>query len=156
MKAVCRDCSLDAFDANPADIGSALPGQIVSHLQRAPDTDYLALGYGALSTGLYEAMQSAGVGKDVTAALSAGAVPNWQRIAAGKLDAFDVSFPQELMGWVMFDHILRAATHTPLPTRQKFGLPARIIDKSNAAEFLKSGWDVEPYTTQLKKLWGLA
>lgn len=53
--------SIDEFEINQQDVGTSLPGQVVSYLQRKPDTEYFVAAHDDQLIGVPDAISGAGI-----------------------------------------------------------------------------------------------
>ena len=60
----CPNCTFERIDVPAEDIGTNLPGQIVSYMRANPDTNYVALAFSDLAIGVPGALADAGIGTD--------------------------------------------------------------------------------------------
>lgn len=83
----CPDCKVEVNEVDFAEVGKGLPGQVVSAVQRNPDTNWVIFAFGDASIGVEEALKSAGVRDQVQVG---GAIPGPAQLEALKAgtDAF--------------------------------------------------------------------
>lgn len=90
----CPDCTVNTTDFEFTDIGSSLPGTVVSIIQRNPETEYVVLGLGDASVGVSAAIDGAGFGEQVKIGGGIPSPENYEALRAGTQDfwAADTSF----------------------------------------------------------------
>ena len=59
----CPDCTVEVTEVAVTDLGTNLPGTIVSALQANPDLDMIVYAFGGMLFGVPEAIESAGLGR---------------------------------------------------------------------------------------------
>jgi ribose transport system substrate-binding protein len=154
-RSACPDCRVSELPVKLADAGKAVPGEVVSYLQKNPKVDYvLALGNSTLGLGVAQAIKSAGLTAKVGTVLSTP--QNLQAVAKG-LEA--VAVPTELssLAWRMADAAVRLAGKESLPPAIADPVGARqAIDASNiGAVDTSRPWDVPDVETTFLKAWRL-
>jgi len=94
--------SVEKVEIDQTDVGNALPGQVVSHLQRNPDTEYLVAAQDDMLLGVPDAIEAAGLSLPKIVGQTPGAhtlkyLENGQQMAsvvpdayAGDWDAIDI------------------------------------------------------------------
>lgn len=87
LKEYCPSCTVDVNEIDFAQVGKGLPGQVVSSVQRNPDTNWIIFAFGDASIGVDEALKSAGLRDKVKIG---GAIPGPAQLQALKdgTDAF--------------------------------------------------------------------
>lgn len=90
----CPDCTVNTNDFEFTDIGSNLPGTVVSALQRNPEAGYVVLGLGDASVGVSAAIDGAGFGDQVKIGGGIPSPENYEALRAGTQHfwAADTSF----------------------------------------------------------------
>lgn len=128
--------------------------QIVSYLQAHPDTNWGFFLLGDFAIGLPTALKAAGITNFQFVSTSGGPT-NDQYIKQG-LQAADLAYGGNDIGWLTVDFIARAVTHQSIAPDQKWNAPTQIITKDNMF-FSPSEWYPGPpnKVAQWKKLWGV-
>lgn len=153
----CDGCDVEIMNANVADIGTTLPSQIVSELQRSPDVNYLVFSFGDLTAGLNAALAAAGEADQVKIA---GQLPGLENVASLKSGENDMWVPElsPLIGWRVMDSFARqfvgddpdvAADGSPTPTQ------VLTPDNVEGAVFDDSGYwvGVSDYESVFGEMW---
>lgn len=164
----CADCKVDTMEVAVTDLGTNLPGQIVSKLQANKDLDMVVYAFGGMLFGVPEAIEGAGLLAQAKAVSQAGGPLNFGFIENGKHQAAEVGLASELLGWRAVDVAARVLSGTG-PGRTKpaaeaviaghadilvNGLPLQILEKGAFADPTKL-WDgVTGFQDQFAKLWG--
>lgn len=104
---VCPDCKVDVTEVAVTDLGTNLPGIVVSKLQANPDLDHIVYAFGGMLFGVPEAIEGAGLSDQATAISQAGGPMNFSFIAAGQHQVAEVALASELMGWRAVDAAAR-------------------------------------------------
>jgi ABC-type sugar transport system substrate-binding protein len=153
MKSLCPGCSVDHLPVSIADIGTALPGQVVSYLQQHPDTDWVFSANGSVFTGVPAALKAADIGKDVKFMSSFGDPDDYQRIQAGEQYG-DFAFSSPMFGWLLADAMARMGNGQKVDLRED-GLigPGQFVTKDNLKVDSGGFWSPIDYQAQYKKLW---
>lgn len=107
---VCPDCSVKVIEVAVTDLGTNLPGLIVSELQSNPDLDMIAYAFGGMLFGVPDAIESAGLGDRSVAVSQAGGPLNFGFITAGQHQVAEVGIASELLGWRALDAAARILT----------------------------------------------
>ncbi|MGE0067059.1 MAG: sugar ABC transporter substrate-binding protein [Solirubrobacterales bacterium] len=154
---VCPDCEIETEEAKTSEVGSQLPQQVVSYLQRNPDTKYIAFALGAMQTGVDPAIQAAGVGTDVKTFGYAGDASNWEEIKKGSVQAADVAIPNVAFGWFAADAVSRllAGQEPEEPAPGKFPLPSQILEAKDLTFDLQEWPGAPNYKEEFEELWGV-
>ncbi|MCK5892625.1 substrate-binding domain-containing protein [Aeromicrobium sp.] len=155
----CSGCSVTITDANVTDIGTKLPAQIVSELQRSPQTNYLVFSFGDLTIGLNPALAAAGLQGKVKVTGQLPGLDNLKSLETGE-NAMWVPELSPLIGWRVIDAFARhfvgddpevAADGSPTPTQ--------LLTPENvgSAVYDPSGYwvGVDGYEGAFKKLWNV-
>lgn len=104
---VCPECTVEVNEVAVTDLGTNLPGTVVSKLQANPDLDHIVYAFGGMLFGVPEAIEAAGLGDQATAISQAGGPLNFSFIAAGQHQVAEVGLASELMGWRAVDAAAR-------------------------------------------------
>lgn len=154
LKQICPGCSSDLQDVTTASIGTTLPSQIVSYLQSHPSVNYMAMTYGALTTGLQAALQSAGLSNRVKIADDTGSVANLQAIASGTSpEKVFVPYSETIVGWMETDAVARYLQHATVNEAEYASAPRNFLVQSNIKTPLADNNSVPNYQAQFLKLW---
>ena len=165
---VCADCKVDTMEVAITDLGTNLPGQIVSKLQANKDLDFVVYAFGGMLFGVPDAIEAAGLLPQAQAISQAGGPMNFGFIAGGKHQVAEVGLASELLGWRAIDVAARVLSgsgpgrSTPPaeaaieghPDILVNGLPLQILEKGSLADATKLWPGVDGYQDQFAKLWG--
>ena len=138
---------------SPTSAAGSIPGLIVSYLQTNPDTKYIYLPIGDMATGLPEALESAGIGRDVKII---GGVPNVDQIQSLIDDTSDawMTLPRVSSAWQMVDAMARYDQGMDVSVSE--AVPARpIYTPDNVPSPAEDYAGVPDYEDQWKALWGV-
>lgn len=169
MAKVCADCKLDSMEVAVTDLGTTLPGQIVSKLQADPKLDMIAYAFGGMLFGVPEALEAAGLQDQAKAVSQAGGPLNFGFIANDQHQAAEVGLASELLGWRAIDVAARVLAGqepgraTPPaeaavdghPDILVNGLPLQILEKDSIEDPTALWPGVEGFQDQFKQLWGV-
>jgi ABC-type sugar transport system substrate-binding protein len=156
----CPECSYAQVEVTPEELAAGgVPKKIVAHLQANPDVNYVFLQFGDLATGLYAALQGAGLADQVKITGVDGNPTIMQEIG-GEMDAWTAE-GQTYSAWVMVDGMARLANDEVLTSEYKEAIstnPAWMVDsKESAGRYLVDfEWlGPENYQGQFEELWQL-
>lgn len=107
IASACPDCTVNISEVAVTDLGTNLPGQMVSALQSDPDLDMIVYAFGGMLFGVPEAIEAAGLGDQATAVSQAGGPLNFSYIANGQHQTAEVALASELLGWRAVDAAAR-------------------------------------------------
>jgi ribose transport system substrate-binding protein len=150
---LCPACSMTTMPVNPADVGKAIPGQVVSYLQAHPQTNFVAVAYGDIAIGIPEALKAAGLASHVQLMSQAATVVNYEYMLSGK-QAADISSDVSNNGWYMMDAAARLAEKQPLPDYSALRI-AKITTKVTWNPQTQAYVGIPGYQSQFKALWGV-
>ncbi len=165
---VCADCKVETMEVAITDLGTNLPGQIVSKLQANKDLDFIVYAFGGMLFGVPDAIESAGLLPQAQAISQAGGPMNFGFIEGGKHQVAEVGLASELLGWRAIDVAARVISgsgpgrSTPPaeaiveghPDILVNGLPLQILEKGSLADATKLWPGVDGFQDQFAKLWG--
>lgn len=155
LATVCPTCEHTGESVKFADLGTALPGQVVSYFQRNPDTEYYVAGYGDIAFGIPEAFDAAGI-TGVRAISSFGTPANHQMVADGELFVADLTQSWPVLGWVFADAAARLVTGQDVPVQEPFGSPFRWLTTDtidfDVQDFFEPDFD---WRAEFRALWGV-
>ena len=103
----CPDCSVEVTEVAVTDIGTNLPGTIVSALQSNPDLDMIVYAFGGMMFGVPEAIDAAGLSDQAVAISQAGGPMNFTFITEGNHQVAEIALASELFGWRAIDAAAR-------------------------------------------------
>ena len=169
IAAVCPDCSVKTMEVAVTDLGTNLPGMIVSELQTNPDLDMVVYAFGGMLFGVPEAIDAAGLGDQAKAVSQAGGPLNFGFIAAGQHQVAEVALASELLGWRAVDAAARifagegpgraatppAAVVDGHPDILASGLPLQILEAGSISDPTAQWVGVDGFQKQFSALWGL-
>ena len=150
LKRLCAACDMTVLRVTLSEIGTGIPGKVVSYLQANPDTSYVISQFGDLNVGVPQALRAAGItGKKLVS--TQGSKVNMQYIKNGQEYANLISF-LDVTYWQVLDIAARAIAG------QKFTIPPvpqQWIRKSNLTFNPNSPppYGVD-YKAEFKTLWG--
>jgi ribose transport system substrate-binding protein len=107
IAAECPDCSVEVIEVAVTDLGTNLPGTVVSALQTNPDLDMIVYAFGGMLFGVPEAIAAADLSDQAVAVSQAGGPLNFGYIAAGNHQVAEVALASELLGWRAVDAAAR-------------------------------------------------
>jgi len=167
IAAECPDCSVDVIEVAVTDLGTNLPGTIVSQLQSNPDLDMIVYAFGGMLFGVPEAIDAAGLGDQAAAISQAGGPLNFGYITGGMHQVAEVGLASELMGWRAIDAAARilsgegpgrapARDLTEVAGRPDIlagGLPLQILEAGSIADPSALWPGVDGFQDQFSTLW---
>jgi len=149
-RSLCPKCHYESHAVQAGDIGTKVPTQVVSAIQRTPSINFAAMGFGAISTGVSGALKAAGL--DDTRII--GNNPTTENLTAvsNGLEDMWLALPITTMGWKSVDALARHFSNDPVDVATTAQTPMVIVTKANAKESLPRA-EVENYEGIFKKLW---
>jgi ribose transport system substrate-binding protein len=158
VKQWCPECSTTVVPTQVTDIGTAIPGQVVSFQQAHPDVTYAVFCLGDQTLGLSTAMKSAGI----TNVKVMGQAPSGEDLESlksnGSVMWTAVSLP--VIAWRNADAIARVVTGSPLDGTDSEPLPTQALTPDSIKTTIvdsNGNWvGYGDYETAFKKLWGLS
>ena len=165
----CPDCSVEITEVAVTDIGTNLPGSVVSLLQADPELDMIVYAFGGMLFGVPDALEAAGLIDQAKAVSQAGGPLNFGFITSGKHQVAEVALASELLGWRAVDAAARVLlgsgpgrAETPAeavidghPDILSGGLPLQILEADSIADPTALWPGVEGFQDKFKALWGL-
>jgi ABC-type sugar transport system substrate-binding protein len=151
MNVMCHSCSVDVQSANYATgVGTTIPSQVVSYLQRNPSVGYIVFNVGNNDVGVPQALAAAGLAGKVKIVTGNTGVVNMKAIAAGT-QAMGVTGESYETGWRAIDTLIRQFEGMPIDPEPigKF----HIITKKNIPSNLDVPYTVPNYESDFKKAW---
>jgi ribose transport system substrate-binding protein len=149
---LCPDCHYESHAVQAGDIGTKVPAQVVSAVQRTPSINFAAMGFGAVGTGVSAALASAGLNDTKVIGIQP-TTENLNALEAGTEDMW-VASPITGMGWKSVDAFARQFNGEDVKVATTAELPFVIITKENAEEYKPraevNGGD---YESVFKKIW---
>lgn len=103
IELICPECTVKFSEIGLGDLGTNLPGQMVSALQADPTLDFIAYAFGGMMFGVPEALDAAGLVDQAQAVSQAGSPMNFQFIADGKHQSGEFALASGLLGWRAVD-----------------------------------------------------
>jgi ribose transport system substrate-binding protein len=148
----CPTCSYTENPQQGADIGTNTPNNVVSVMQKNPDTNWLIFDLGDLETGVDAALQAASITGVHIGGLTA-TVANIQAVKAGKQDAW-TGYSEPIVGYRQIDSLARQFNGDPI---EQAPLPTQVINKANVATVVLDSvgnyLGLADYQSQFATLW---
>ncbi len=165
----CPTCSVSVSEVAVTDLGTNLPGQIVSALQADPELDMIVYAFGGMLFGVPDALDSAGLLDQAKAVSQAGGPLNFGFITEGRHQVAEVGIASELLGWRAIDAAARVLAgegpgraETPTdavidgrPDVLAGGLPLQILEAGSIADPTALWPGVDGFQDKFTALWGL-
>jgi len=167
IELICPDCTVKFQEIGLADLGTNLPGQMVSALQADPSLDHIAYAFGGMMFGVPEALEAAGLVNQAQAVSQAGSPMNFQFIANGKHQTGEFALASGLLGWRAVDIAITIFTDGSISKSPAVegifgktdiglsGLPRQILTKSTVKDPTALWPGVEGFQDLFLKRWGL-
>jgi ribose transport system substrate-binding protein len=153
LKKACTACTYDQLGISLQEfVSGGVPSQVVSYLQTHADVNYLMLSLGALSTGIDQALQTAGLTQRVKVIGAAPALANVQNLIDGKESAW-ILLPEALQAWYVVDAMARFSLGMDLGPIQNANLPVEIWTSSNVPKPAHEYDGPAGYAATWKALW---
>lgn len=167
IAAVCPDCTVEVTEVAVTDLGTNLPGSIVSALQSNPDLDMIVYAFGGMLFGVPDAIDAAGLADQAIAVSQAGGPLNFGFITSDQHQVAEVALASELMGWRAIDAAARIlagegpgradapalATIDGHPDVLAGGLPLQILEAGSIDDPTALWPGVAGFADQFTALW---
>ena len=153
----CPECTVTKLEVPFTDIGTAIPGEVVSAFQKNPDLNYITDSYGPQVTGVREALGEAGI-EDYTLFNQAGVAFNIQQVLDGTAVA-DMQVSPKFDAWALTDAAARAVLGQDLDAIDDPNLPWIFIATKETVNWDPNTEDFEGVVgleEQFKELWGVS
>lgn len=151
---LCPDCEVQTLNAQVADIGTKIPGQVVSAVQQNPDIKYAIFGFGSMINGVTAALREAGI-EGVRMGAQTPSPPNMQALLDGDEHVI-VGQDSALQGWRAIDAFARFFTDSDMTPANEVLLPNQLLTEDNMTEEQVEGYVAfEEYPEQFMELWGV-
>lgn len=147
---LCPDCHYESNPVQPGDIGTKVPTQVVSAVQRTPSINVALMGFGAVSTGVSGALASAGL-NDVKVLGISASMDNLTALSKGTEEMW-VGFPLQTLGWKSVDALARYFNKESVDIATTAQTPLQILTKQNVGD-KPALPEVAGYPEIFKKLW---
>jgi len=153
------DTAVDVIDIQIQDfVAGEVPNQIVSEIQRNPDTDFVILALGDMSTGLDAALRAAGLTDQVRVGGESAGTANIEALRQGTQHVY-TGFAGLPHGWHRADALARIFNGDPLDPNIDSFLPTQLLTPDNVgdAPLDDDGYyvGVEKFRDQFQELWQL-
>jgi Periplasmic binding protein domain len=126
---------------------------VVAYVQAHPSVNYLVFGQAPFTTGLRQAMNSAGVGKNVKIVSYAAVQDTLASLKAGQ-DQMSVEEPAAGSMWYMADAMARYSEGVNVGPLSNVLLPIKVATPKTPPAALAALWPGPPnYQQQFEKLW---
>ncbi|MYH71355.1 MAG: sugar ABC transporter substrate-binding protein, partial [Acidimicrobiia bacterium] len=107
LEATCPGCEVVGMDFNLAELGTELPGRIVSAMQADSEIDYVLAGFGAVFIGVPEALDEAGLLDQAKGIGWYGTAFNQQLIVDGRFQVVSQNVGNPYRGYLLADAAAR-------------------------------------------------
>jgi ribose transport system substrate-binding protein len=131
LKKLCPKMTITVHNAQATDVGTSLPSQIVSVLQRDPSIKYVAYSFGDMALGVPQAMKAAGVSADLLG-FGAGEPTNVENVAKGEETA-ESGYGIPYGGYRAMDAFARYFEGMSTKIDTTAINPGQLFDKTNAS-----------------------
>jgi ribose transport system substrate-binding protein len=147
----CSTCNVEVLSFEVTDIGTNLPGAVVSAIQRDPSIDYVVFQDGSFLAGVTPALVSAGLAEGVNLTSVIAHQANVEAIRVGdELASTLYSSPRE--AWASFDAGVRYLVGDDQIT-DPFASPTQLISPENAGELPSTGGGLGDLESSFRELW---
>jgi|GEM_PF-1957680 len=153
-KRLCASCKLESLTVSAAAIGKDLPSQLVSWMQKNPETNFLVPSFGDMVLGVPQALKAAGVNESVSVISQGDGPTNFEYIAEGGQEVA-VPQPVQMIAWMMTDAAARLIVGEKFDESEYQVVPHQYITAENL-ENPKEPWPGVPgFQKQFEELWKL-
>lgn len=141
-------------DINSANIGTTIPGTVVTYLQAHPGVQYITVPYDDYWPGIPQALRTAGLAGKVKLIGSAADDSSQQQVVDGQLFASAVH-PTQANAWWMVDAAVRALVGDSIPNQNPPG-PIAILTKATSSGIgSATAWPSSVYA-KFRTAWGVS
>lgn len=157
MEEACPTCQYEELNLSVADMGNgSIPSQVVSAIQSNPEIDHVFFGFTDLGTGVYEALQAAGLAEDVKLMTGSAGPVDLANIAKGEgMDAGTLN-AQYYVYWMIMDAMLRLDAGEEIDPSTYSDPPLTVADATNVPAVFPADaeWHgPKDFESQFKALW---
>ncbi|MDQ1731555.1 MAG: ribose transport system substrate-binding protein, partial [Pseudonocardiales bacterium] len=147
----CKSSAVKYFSATQ--IANQLGPQTVSYVRSNPDVTYIYSAFDPPAAAQVQALQTAGLGRNIKIVSALGNAQNLQFIKNGQVEAADAAYDNNYMGFAIVDQSIRLLNKQPLIQPLGEGLPFQVLDKSNLPSNLNSWTAPYDYESKFIALW---
>jgi ribose transport system substrate-binding protein len=146
----CPSCGTQIVNVQTTDVGSRMPGQVVSAVQQNPKIKYVAMAFGQMSTGVRSALDAAGY-KNVKLVGEGSYAANLEALRSGKEQMW-AGLTSTLQGWYAMDAFARFFNGDSVKPVDDVIMPTQILTKENVGA---DKWFLGPknYQQRFASLW---
>jgi ribose transport system substrate-binding protein len=158
MKQWCPGCEVKNNEFQLTDIGTKLPGAVVSAVQRDPKSNWVIFGFGDAMVGVQPALEAAGLASKVKIGGEIPGPDQYKQLRAGK-QAFWTQNISPFMGFIETDVAVRSIVGDDLTTVTGADLPNQVLTSANIGTAVFDGdfWlGFGDYVNAFKKQWLLS
>ena len=154
VKQYCPSCTYNVLNVSTTQLGQGkIPQIVVSYLQSHPSVNTLRFAIGAMSTGVAQAIKSAGLNQKLIIDGSDPEQPNFQALIDGTEQAW-VGLPRAASAWYDVDAMARYSLGMSLSPDASGVLPAQIFTSSSVPPPAPNDYVPFPgYQAKFKTLW---
>jgi len=156
-KKLCPTCKLTSVPTLTTDVGSSLPNQVVTSVQRNPGTNVVAMGFGDMTEGVPEALSAASL-SDVSVVAPFADSGNLQHVKSGTSESETIAEPDFVSTWGAMYVATRLVEGLAVPASISTDLllPLQVITKQNVQPDVNATYiGDQNYVAQFKRLWKL-
>lgn len=150
----CQTCtSSPVMYFTATQIGSTLGSQITGYVRSNPKVNYLYVPYDPPAAATVQALQTAGLGKQVKIVSALGNAQNLSFVKNGQVEAADAAYDNIYMGFAIVDQSIRLLNHQALIQPNGEGLPFQVLDATNLPKYSHSWTAPYSYENKFIALW---
>ena len=151
LEEVCPACKSKTVDVSISDIGTNLPGQLVSALQRDPDVNYIVASIADMYTGMAQALRQADLQDRVRAVTLNGNTDTLKEIQQDGVLRAELDTSPTMFGYRIADAAARILTGQTVPIADD---PAKFNTFSNIDFDVTKPWvGYEGFEEDYENLW---
>jgi ribose transport system substrate-binding protein len=156
MKKDCPNCKVTSVNQQLSDVGTKIPGSVVSTVQRDPSISWAVFSFGDLAFGVSAALRGAGMAGKVKIGGETPTAADIKALKTGQENVW-IGFPIAILGWRIADMAARDSVGDSLTAAEATPLPGQILDNDNigSTPLDENGAYIgfPDYQEQFKKLW---
>ncbi|MDW5595797.1 substrate-binding domain-containing protein [Conexibacter stalactiti] len=147
---LCPDCSVEGITVKPTEVGKAIPGQVVSYVQKHPEVRYVLSDGSTIVLGVGQALKAAGLDVKVVTTLSQA--QNFESVRNG-VEAAAIPSEDVSLAWRMVDAGVRLVEGAELPEELADPVGQRqLFDAANVAEAPRQ-WEIPDVAATFTEAW---
>ena len=153
LEGVCPECSVESLKSHAEDIGTKIPGAVVSNLQQHPETNWVVFDFGSIESGVPQALAAAGLSEQAKLISASGESNNYEAIKNGEEFA-TLAVDLHYLAWQGIDAAGRAITGQSVAPDGPGNVPMQILKQEDINFEPSEEWvGIPGYEQKFEELW---